>query len=349
MTSSPSASRSFRLLAAALLVAAGAASPLLAAGRSTDEALTLVPPDAASVALLRLNELRSSPLSSRIFHDMDHISADGEAARFMAEARLDPRTDIDTVVISGLAASGPTEGALAIFEGRFDPDRLATAALEQGASRVTGAGGTYYLLPDKSSSGESGSFGHGRSAAAFLSTHLVVAGTEGAVAQALVARAAGGTAFTSGAGLGAQLARVSRASSAWAIVDVTKYPAVQKGLSRERSHTEGASETANALVSAMKGVTLFTVQATVKADSLDLAASGVARDAETRQLLEDSLRGVIAMLRLAVQDKQPDLVPVLRRFQVQSDGDSVTVSGNLPASVLKSLTSKSEKEKRAGK
>jgi hypothetical protein len=348
MTSSPSASRSFRLFAAALLVAAGAAAPLAAAGRSTDEALTLVPPDAASVALLRLNELRSSPLSSRIFHDMDHISADGEAARFMAEARLDPRTAIDTVVISGLSASGPTEGALAIFEGRFDPDRLATAALEQGASKVTGAGGTYYLLPDKSSSGESGFSGHGRSAAAFLSSHLVVVGTEGAVAQALVARAAGGTAFTSGAGLGAHLSRVSRASSAWAIVDVTKYPAVQKGLNRERSHAEG-SETANALVSAMKGVTLFTVQATVKADSLDLAASGVARDAETRQLLEDSLRGVIAMLRLAVQDKQPDLVPVLRRFQVQSDGDAVTISGNLPASVLKTLTSKSEKEKRAGK
>jgi hypothetical protein len=321
-----------------------AASPLYAAGRTTDEALTLVPTDAASVALLRFSELRSSPLASKLFSDMDHISADGDAARFMAEARLDPKTDVDTIAIVGLGSSSPSDGVLAIFEGRFDPDRLAAAAVERGAVKAMGAGGTYYILPDKSSADS----GHGRGAAAFVSSHLVIAGSEGAVAQALVARAAGGTGFASGAGLGRQLSRVDVASSAWVIVDMTRYPAVQKGLDRERSHTQG-SETASALMGAMKSVTLFTFQATVKSDGLDLAASGVARDADTRQLLEDSLRGVIAMLRLAVQDKQPDLVPVLRRFQVGSDGDAVTITGNLPASALKSLTAKAEKEKRAGR
>lgn len=332
--------RGFATMSVAALLVVVAASPLLAAGRSTDEALTLVPTDAASVALLRFSELRNSPLASRLFSDTDHITADGDAARFMAEARLDPKTDVDTIAIVGLSASGPSDGAMAIFEGRFDPDRLAAAAVERGAVKVAGAGGTYYLLPDK------GSNGHGRAAAAFVSTHLVVAGTEGAVARALVDRAAGGTAFASGAGLGRQLSRIDRGSSAWAIVDVTKYPATQKGLDRERSRTQG-SETASALIGAMKSVTLFTFQATVKSDGLDLAASGVARDADTRQLLEDSLRGVIAMWRLAVQDKQPDLVPVLRRFQVSSDGDAVTISGNLPASVLKTLSSKTEK--RAGR
>ena len=332
-----------RLAAAVALLAAVAASPLLAAGRSTDEALSLVPSDASTVALVRLSELRSSPISARLFQDMDHISADGDAARFMAEARLDPRTDVDTVVVAALSSAGPTEGALAIFEGRFDPKRLASAAVEQGATLVTGVGGDYYLLPEKGSSSA-----RGRGAAAFLSTHLVVAGSESAVAQALVARSSGGTGFVRGAGIGGQLSRVNQASSAWVLVDVTKYPGVQKEANRERRHTEG-SETANALFGAMKGVTFFTFQATVKTDSMDLAASGVARDADTRQLLEDSLRGVIAMWRLAVQDKQPDLVPVLRRFQVGSDGDAVTISGNLPASALKTLTERPQKEKTAGK
>jgi hypothetical protein len=347
MTSPKISSRFMRALVAATgLALAVAASPLLAAGRSTDESLTLVPTDAASVAMLRFSELRNSPLSSRLFSDADHITVDGDAARFMAEARLDPKTDVDTVTIAGLSPSGPSDGVLVIFEGRFDPDRLSAAVVARGAVQASGAGGTYYILPDKSSSASASSSRH-TGAVAFVSSHLVIAGSEPAVAQALVARSAGGTAFASGAGLGRELSRVDRASSAWAIVDVTKYPAAQSGLEK-RKRTEG-SDTANALIGAMKSVTLFTFQATVKTDSLDLAASGVARDADTRQLLEDSLRGVVAMLRLAVQDKQPDLVPVLRRFQVSSEGDSVTISGNLPASALKTLASKAESQKRAGR
>ena len=323
--------RGLALAAAAALLAAPAV--LSAAARSTDEALTLVPPDSASVALLRFNELRTSPLAGKLFSDADHITSDGDAARFLEEARLDPRVDVDTIVIVGFAPSGSTSGAMAVLEGRFDPDRLSAAAESRGAVRTTVSGGSYYLLPDK------GSSRGGRTAAAFLSPHLVVAGSEGAVAQAVAARAGGGTTFLSGSGLGKQLSRIDRLASAWAIVDVTRYPGVQKGMERSEAKSRG-TETATALIGAMKSVTLFAFQASVKGDGLDLAATGVARDSDTRQLLEDSLRGVIAMWRLAVQDKQPDLVPILRRFQVTSDGDAVTISGNLPGSVLKTLGDK---------
>ena len=46
------------------------------------------------------------------------------------------------------------------------------------------------------------------------------------------------------------------------------------------------------------------------------------------------------MWRLAVQEKQPDLVTVLRRFKIDSSGDAVTVSGTLPGSVVRSLAEK---------
>jgi hypothetical protein len=335
--------RALAFAATAIAVLLAAPAVLSAAARATDEALTLVPPDSASVALLRFNELRSSPLAGKLFSDADHITSDGDAARFLEDARLDPRTDVDTIVIVGFApaGSGPGSGAMAVLEGRFDPDRLAAAAESRGAVRTTVSGGAYYLLPDKGTSRS------GRTAAAFLSPHLVVAGTEGAVAQAVAARAAGGTSFLSGAGLGKQLSRIDRLASAWAIVDVTRYPGVQKGMERGEAKSRG-TETATALIGAMKSVTLFAFQASVKGDGLDLAATGVARDPDTRQLLEDSLRGVIAMWRLAVQDKQPDLVPILRRFQITSDGDAVTISGNLPGSVLKSLGEKRSARRMSG-
>src|ERR1017187_5181731 len=115
------------LLAAATLLAG---PPARSSGaRATDESLSLVPPDAASVALVRFDDLRSSPLARKLFSDTDHITVDGDAARFLDAARLNPRTDIDTIVIVGLQPSGSTSPLLAVVEGRFDPDRLAAAAV----------------------------------------------------------------------------------------------------------------------------------------------------------------------------------------------------------------------------
>jgi hypothetical protein len=328
---------SARLLALiAVVAAAGLSAPFLFAGtRASDDALSLVPADAASIAVIRFNELRSSPLASRLFNDADHVGGNGEAGRFMEEANLKPRQDVDTAVVVGLVPAGSGETpVLALFEGRFDPERLSAAAVTRGATRVSTSAGDYFLVPEKNSSSN-----HGKGAVAFASTHLVIGGTESAVASALAARSAGGTSFLSGAGLGRQLSRVDRGASVWALVDVSRYPQVQNGFNRGGNAHHG-SEAGAALFGAMKSVTFFSFQATVHSDDLALVATGVSPDAETRQLLEDSLKGVVAMWRLAVQEKQPDLVTVLRRFKIDSSGDAVTVSGTLPGSVVRSLAEK---------
>ena len=116
--------------------------------------------------------------------------------------------------------------------------------------------------------------------------------------------------------------------------------------SAPRVHAEG-SEAVAALLGAMKSVTLFAFQASVHADDLALVASGVSPDGETRQLLEDSLRGVVAMWRLAVQDKSPELVSVIRGFRIGSSGDAVTVSGTLPGSALRTLAEKKTASRRS--
>jgi hypothetical protein len=137
--------------------------------------------------------------------------------------------------------------------------------------------------------------------------------------------------LTSGEGLGKHLARVDRDASAWALVDLARLPSVRLG------ESEGGGEPARALFGAMKSVSLVALQATVRGESLDFAATGLSADAENRELLEDALRGVLAMWRLAVSEKAPELVSVIRRFEISSDSEGVSIRGTLPSGFLQSL------------
>jgi hypothetical protein len=88
----------------------------------------------------------------------------------------------------------------------------------------------------------------------------------------------------------------------------------------------------------MKSVSLFAFAAKAENDGLEVMATGLSEDAETRELLEDALRGVLAMWRMAAQEKSPELVTVLRRFEVDRDREGVTVTGTLPGHVIRDLT-----------
>ncbi|HSS44671.1 MAG TPA: hypothetical protein VLO07_04950 [Thermoanaerobaculia bacterium] len=329
-----------RALPRSVLIGAGICAALAAVGLAaarTEDALSLVPADAASVAVVHFNEFRSSPLAARLFADADHVTVDGDAARFLAEARLSPEEDVDTAVIAATPRLGAGEASvLALFEGRFDPDRLAQAAEARGAVRKTTPAGPYYLLAEKKDSPKADCERPG--AVAFVSRHLVIAGTESAVTAALVSAASGGTSFLTGAGLGRELHRIDRGSSAWALIDLARHPFGRKGGAGESAHAQTGEGPATALLGAMKSVSLFAFEATARGEALELSATGLSNDEETRQLLEDSIRGVLAMWRLGVQEKSPELVPVLRSFKVRRDGEGVTVAGTLSGDLLRTLT-----------
>ena len=201
--------------------------------------------------------------------------------------------------------------------------------------------GDYFLLPEK--------HGHDRkhpAAAAFVSSSLVIAGSESAVAQALADRQSGGTGFAAASGLGRELKRVDRGASVWALVDVNRYPSIARHSARAHASGEASGEPAMAVLSVMKSVSLVAVQAKARGDSLELSATGLSSDAETRQLLEDSLRGLMAMWRLAVQEKSPELVSALRKFTVSSDSEAVSIHGTLTGSALRALSRKKRHERR---
>jgi len=319
----------FRLLPGLVLAAALSAAPALA-GRASDDLLPLVPPDAAAVAVVNWSELRGTALGAKLLSETDKMTVDGDAARFMAEARLDPKEDVDAIVAAGSPRTGDqTEGSvLVLFAGRFDTGRLSEAMANRGGIRQSTPAGDYYLVPEKSESH------HGKpGAVAFASSRLVIAGDAGSVAAALARRKAGGASFEARAVLGKNTSRISTDASAWALIDLQKFPA-----SRRENVT--ASGEAGQLLGAMKQVSVVALQASVRGDALDLAAAGVVDNAETRQLLEDSLRGVVAMWRLAVQDKNPEAVTMLRRFKIFSDNQAVTIQGTLTGDYLRSIADK---------
>jgi hypothetical protein len=306
-----------------MLLAVLGAVPALAV-RRTEDPLALVPASAVTVGVVHWNELRASPLAAKVFADVDQMSGDGDAARFLAETGLTPREDVDTVIIamSPSNGSGNSDSGLVLFEGRFDLNRISSALTSRGALRQVSDNGTFYRL--------SGQSDHG--AIALVNRGLIICGTEEAVVAALARKENGGDGgLTSGQGIGRHLGRIDRDASAWALVDVARMPVSHRG-------EGGGGEPSQALFGAMKSVSLLAIQAVVHGDAVDLSATGLSSDAENRDLIVDSLRGMLAMWRLAVSEKSPELVSVLRRFQIDNDGEGVSIRGTLPGSFLRALS-----------
>jgi hypothetical protein len=305
-----------------LVLMAMAALPALA----KDDALSLVPANAVTVGVVKLSDLRTSPLSGVLFQQTDKMSADGDAAKFISEAGLDPLKDIDTLVVATAprTALGTEADLLVVAEGRFNAERLTNALVARGAVRKDG----YLLAPNDPAE-------KGPGAIAFPSTKLVIVGSERAVIAALAARNSGGTGFPGTSAIGAQLGRIDPNASAWALIDVTRAQRLVGG-----PHVPGKDGSNQALAAAMRSLSTVALWATDAGDSLKLGAFGLSNDAETLQLLEDTIKGALSALRLAVREKQPDLVPVLRRFDVSRTDDSIKISGSIPATTIRELVAK---------
>ena len=316
------------VIGAALLVLA------LPAIAKTD-ALSLIPNDAVTVGVVRLVDMRSSPLSSALFQQTDKVSSNGDAEMFLREAGLQPTNDIDVVMVATTpqTALGHNANVLIAVDGRFNVDRLTKALASRGATKKTSVYGAYYMLPNDNNSEHNG-------AAAFPDAHLALVGSEASVVAALRARDAGGTSFTTASGLARDLGRIDPHATAWAIVDVAR---VQRFADGPRVSNKTSS--GEALNSALKTMTTIALWATDSGDALKLGAFGLSRDPQTLQDVEDTLRGALSAMRLAVQDKQPELVTVLRRFSVTRNDDSVTISGSVPAATFREYVNKAQRER----
>ena len=73
-------------LAASAVSLAFAATLALPAAAATDDGLSLVPADAASVGVIHVADLRSSPLAARVFSDTDKLTVDGDVGPLTKKA-----------------------------------------------------------------------------------------------------------------------------------------------------------------------------------------------------------------------------------------------------------------------
>ena len=312
--------RLFRTLAVLALAAA-----LAAPATAKDDALSLVPADAVTVGMVRLVDMRSSPLSSLLFQHVDRMSMDGEAERLLLETGIRPTQDVDTLVVatSPRTPLGSEKNVLVIAQGRFQPERLTAALVARGAVRK----GAYISVPE--SEGEAG-------AVAFPSSSLAIAGNESSVLNALAARANGGTGFAARGALAMDLSRIDPAATAWAIIDVPR----AARLAGVGTVTTGSGESGAVLKAALKSVSTVAVWATDTGDALRVGATGLSNDPETLQLLEDAVRGALAALRIAAADKAPEMVSILRRFDIDRNTESITVAGSIPAASIRDVMAK---------
>jgi hypothetical protein len=296
-----------------------------------NDAMSLIPKDAVSVGVIHLADLRTSPLSSTLFEQTDKVTADGDAEKFLSDAGLQPTKDVDLLVVATTprAAFGTEADILIAAEGRFNVDRLTKALASRGAVKKNG----YFVLPDNSSDSDH------NGAVAFPNGSLALMGTEQAVATALKTLASGGTSFMTSSGLGRETARIDTKATAWAIVDVARAARLANA-PKVSSH----SDAGRTVAAALNKVTTVALWATDTGDSLKLGAFGLSNDTETLQLTEDAVRGALAAMRLAVQDKSPELVSVLRRFNVTRTDDSISINGTIPADTLRNFIAKQKQQ-----
>jgi hypothetical protein len=315
-----------QFLAVAILALA-----LAPAAFAKNDAMSLIPNDSVSVGVVRLADMRSSPLSAALFAQTAHISNDDDAVAFLRDAGLQPTKDVDVVVFATSPRTnlGSEADFLIAADGRFNVDRLTSALVSRGAVKKASTHGTYFVMPQKSGDSHKG-------VVAFPDAHLALIGSEGAVLEALASRATGGTTFATTTGLGRDMARIDAHATAFVLVDV---PRAQRITGAPKM---GSGSQSQAIGAALKNVSTVAIWATDTGDSLKLSAIGLSSDSETLGLVEDTLRGALSAMRLAVQEQSPELVSVLRKFTVSRTDSSVSISGSVPAETFKTWVAKSQ-------
>jgi len=315
-----------QLLAVAILALA-----LAPAAFAKNDAMSLIPNDSVSVGVVRLADMRTSPLSAALFAQTAHISNDDDAVAFLRDAGLQPTKDVDVVVFATSPRTnlGSEADFLIAADGRFNIDRLTSALVSRGAVKKASAHGSYFVMPQKSGDSHQG-------VVAFPDAHLALIGSEAAVLEALASHATGGTSFATASGLGRDMARVDAHATAFVLVDV---PRAQRITGAPKM---GSGTQSQAIGAALKNVSTVAIWATDTGDSLKLSALGLSSDSETLGLVEDTLRGALSAMRLAVQEQSPELVSILRKFTVTRTDSSVSISGSVPAETFKTWVAKSQ-------
>jgi hypothetical protein len=310
--------RTLTALAVALLAAsASSAAPAI------EHLVTLVPHNAAAIVAVDVASLRTQPSvqSWLMEHQAPWTGVDDDAASFLAEAGLDPVRDVDAMVVA-LRPQDEGGEALALFAGRYDPTSLAAALTKRGAATVAVGDVTGYRLDEH----------HGDKGPILVPTaDLVLVGDSSSLATALAGTHTANRSVEEAVAAG----QLDLRAPFWMLVDVPQ--AAREGM--EKAELRGDAADAQAIGGVMRASASVrrVVMYARLSDVLEIHSHAVADSAENAGLLRDAVKGALAVMRLRVQNEQPELVDVLRRVDVGVNGATVSVEGSVPVSLLEEI------------
>lgn len=295
---------------------------------SLESRLALIPENAAFVLAVDFESLRRSDLYDKYGKEKeDALEADHAPFReLIEETGLDPRKDVDTLILGTSPSVGKTPLAAAgVVTGRFDTERIGAALKKEGAKIVKASGHAIYLPIKPGESDVAGKDTCPGFAITILGPHAVAFGTQASVTQLLDVNDHGGKGFLDGAGNRELISGLDTQAQIVGIVRSHDFSdKVQSALGQD-----GLPPALRTL----KSVETVTFSLNLS-DAVDVAARATCGKPEDAMLVHDAIKGMLAMAKLASQEDNRDLAGAIDLAQIQNDGNAVTFSIKVPADVI---------------
>jgi hypothetical protein len=282
-----------------------ATATIPAAAVSIDEAaLKFLPPETQSVAFIDVAALRGAPLLQDAFKDAGYVAGRREA-EFLLATGLVPERDIDKVTI---AKTGLNDG-LAIVQGRIDQFKVEQFFQDKGQHPEPYLGRNVYRNGDT---------------AFVIVDDSVVIGATTAVKKALDQVQLPGS-LPLRSDLMAAIQTIEAGNQIWAAGDVSISELQRAGM-------RGPEPALEMLKSLKSGTYQMRVDADVHAQ-----ATGNFMDVDSPKNLADLARGALALARLQVARRRPEVVPLLDGIQISNSGTTLVVRIDAPGDLLTRL------------
>jgi hypothetical protein len=343
--------------------------------------VALLPPDATTLVGVDVARLKSTPVYQDLESQQqagpgrDHLDA------FAAATGFDPRRDVQALLIASpplpaassttstspapapsIAPSSPNAPSasarpnfpvaqwVAVARGTFNVASLSSQLRQKNASVQNYRGiDIFGPAPHKPASPTSPqaaprpprakrSNPQQQGAFAFLDDKTAVAGTLPSVLAAIDRKLVGGPSLLANSSLLARAETISAASQVWAI-SLNPGEVVTRALPKNNS-----AESSNfaRIFSGMQNSTF----ALDLMSGLNLKADGLCRTADDAKTLGDAARGLVAIGRLAVSEKQPDLVAVFDGIHVEESNAAVNITVQLDLNTFEKLLDRARSQRK---
>ena len=305
----------------------------LTAASGPDE-LKFLPANSALVAFVDVHEIMTSELREKL---RDALPFNGRGQRtFQDETGINVETDIDRVVFALTPIDGSEPSApqgLSVARGRFDAVRLESAMRERGASVEEYKGKRIVTAPPRSTASASPQPSPDPSTGttpapvrrdtlslSFVEPGLVVVGNTALIRRAIDLQGGGESVLSNDNVMG----RIKglEAGNIWA---VGRFDALTL-----------RANLAPGMVGQLPAITWFAASGQVDS-GIRASIKAETRDEASANGLRDILRGFVAFARMQAGTR-PDLQPLLDTIQIGGNGQTVTLSLDVPPQLFDTLT-----------